>query len=269
MAKKTSIKFPGGYQGIALTSTNESVQEELFLPADGRLIAVNQPKNDPDFGTLVCDLKEQEIDPDRMARLQSILRVIKYPLGQSNNSIGLQIGPSGLLDCQAFIVDRGAGGKASIAQASEFEGGPFHCGTGGCIHKHGLDDDGNPISALHFVTNALFWKDDVQDGPLRFEDEYNQGYDGPYYTPVHLGWAGLDWAWWTTSHWQLEREEHDTGKIKRQPPPMRVVPWGGGGGKKPLPLTPTPGGHLIGGFGGGGGVGGGGVVVCVLAIVSE
>jgi len=258
MAKKTSIKFPGGYQGIALTSTNESVQEELFLPADGRLIAVNQPKNDPDFGTLVCDLKEQEIDPDRMARLQSILRVIKYPLGQSNNSIGLQIGPSGLLDCQAFIVDRGAGGKASIAQASEFEGGPFHCGTGGCIHKHGLDDDGNPISALHFVTNALFWKDDVQDGPLRFEDEYNQGYDGPYYTPVHLGWAGLDWAWWTTSHWQLEREEHDTGKIKRQPPPMRVVPWGGGGGKKPLPLTPTPGGHLIGGFGGGGGVGGGG-----------
>ncbi len=238
MATETPQKFPRGHAGALVTSTNEAVQEEVFIPAGGLLVAVNTRGNDHDFGTLVADLKENGIDPDALARIQSIMRVVKYPFGEQNCSLGLQIGPSGLGDCKGFIVDSYAEGGMAVAQASKFAGGPFHCGTGKCRHKKGEDDEGNPISPLHFVTKTLFWRDDEEDGPLRFEGPYPEvGPDGPFNIPVHLSWDEdmLDWAWWTTTHIQLSPKPTDTGRPKKRDrwPYTPTVPT-------IRPVTPTP-----------------------------
>jgi hypothetical protein len=226
----------------------ENQQEDIFLPCDDRLVAVNVGP-DPTYGSLVYDTnKNNEYDGERSAWLQSAFRVIKRPLGAAN-AIGFQLyftgngetkggffvdtgdgsstqpdapgtttasGGSGMVatgsvgSAYATIwnkqpttyttTNQGASGGIIIGQGSYNDGGPFHVGNKNDKHKNGIDADGNPINSLHIDTEANFYRNQAQDGPLRFENDYQKGQDAPIVVPVHLGWTGQDWAWWSTSY---------------------------------------------------------------------
>jgi hypothetical protein len=232
-------KIPKGHYGIVLATTEEYKQTDLFMPTDRRLVAVNYA-GDHEMGSPVCDLTENfEYDIDRMAFLQSALRVLKIPPGEKHNALGFQLGPSGCGDTRGgYFVDRdpgsGDGTSKVVGQGSVYEGGPFDCGTGKCKHKRGLDKDKNKYVSLHITTRALFRKDDEKDGPLRFEDKYEEGYDRSQIVPVHLAWTGVDWAWWTTTDWYWSPPP--------PPPPYPPPPYPPDGSNPPSspPTPPTP-----------------------------
>lgn len=260
--KKVEIKYPAGWRGVSYTDTLESRQEELFLPTENMLVAVNFAGKF-DYGTVVIDLdKKNNIDPDRAARLQSAFRVIKYPLGEEWSAIAIQLGPSGQKDTKAYFCDRlgaslgaefgasAAGdapvaveGKIAVAKGSYFERGPFDCGTGKCEHKIGEDDDGNPISSLHISTKALFRKNDDEDGPLKFESPLPPpNIDLNFRVNVHLSWdkATKKWYWWSTAPmvgtYPLNPHEYQPGTIKPQPADVASV-----GSRPGEPVKPDPG----------------------------
>lgn len=221
-------KFPGGTVGAIMSATDENQQEDVFLHCDPRMVAVNV-NGDPELGSLVYDLNgENEYDAERGARLQSMMRVIKRPLGTAN-AIAWQLGSSGQSDTGGgYVIDdtSGGGGGFVIAQAGADAGGPLDVGDGQCKHQLGKDADGNPISSLHITTKALFRKNNAEDGPIRFEDAYEEGEDGwkPY--PVHLAWTGVDWAPFV----KLDIGPTPTGKPRPFPLPL---PRGGAPTKVP------------------------------------
>ena len=71
-------KVPVGTIGIAHIGTEEKTQKDLFFPAGLHpLIAVNFAGED-EYGSVVADLNDDnEIDPDRCARLQRMMRVVR------------------------------------------------------------------------------------------------------------------------------------------------------------------------------------------------
>lgn len=228
-------KFPGGTVGIVLASTDENQQEDVFFHCDPRLVAVNV-NGDPELGSLVYDLNENsEYDRERGARLQSIFRVIKKPLGTAN-AIAMQLGSAGQSDTGGgYVIDDkgGGGGGYVIGQLGEDSGGPLDVGDGKCKHQTGKDADGNPIGSTHITTRALFRKgNNAQDGPIRFEDTYEEGEDGWKVYPVHLGWTGADWALYM---------KHDIGPTPTPTPRPRPRPRPGGPTKFPDPQLPRPG----------------------------
>lgn len=262
-------KFPNGTVGIALSGTYEYSQEELFFAMDPRLVAVNF---DGDFhmGSLVCDLDgDDKIDNTRMARLQSMMRVVKKPNGD-HNAIAWNIGRSGKGDTRGgFVADMirpdvstpgrapvatgvskatdmaptpapSGGGSLVLALASTNDGGPFDVGSGNCKHQHGQDEDGNHIVSLHISTKAYFRRNDTEDGALRFE-QYQQGQEAQHVVPVHLGWTGGDWAWWTTSWWYVPPWEPERPQPLRPDIPTGVKdplrPGTATGGARPVTYT--------------------------------
>lgn len=87
--------LPKGYPGVVLVTTNVTKQEELFVPAGGGpLIAVDHA-GDPSLATLVSDLTdEDELDPDRRARLHTMMRVVRVgkAIGLAqNNALAWQL----------------------------------------------------------------------------------------------------------------------------------------------------------------------------------
>lgn len=228
--KRAWPKFPKGAIGITLTSNNEEEQEDLYFPTDPRLIAVNKA-GDKDMGSLVFDLNNKfEIDPDRGARLQSMMRVLKKPPGAKENALAWNIGPSGCEDTYGgYVIDRetdnpasrpkatgsGAGlsrptvtelpvqqkGKGKvISRVSRNDGGPFDVGTGKCRHVIGQDADGHKVTRLHFDIATLFRRNDSEDGPLNVTD-WLPGDELNKKVKVKFGWnaGALKWDWYTTT----------------------------------------------------------------------
>ena len=225
--KRAWPKFPKGSVGISLIADEEENQVDLFHPTDPRLVAVNKA-GDKDMGSLVFDLtKDFEFDKDRGVPLQSMMWVLKKPLGASN-AIAWQLGPSGCKDTRGgyvmddstggagvaqsgagagqsrpTVVEEPGGGKQSkvVARASRNNGGPFDVGSGKCRHVLGRDADGNPIARLHFDINTLFRQDDGQDGPLNVTN-WKKGEAQDKKVPVNFGWNGAaqKWDWWTTTY---------------------------------------------------------------------
>jgi hypothetical protein len=276
-------KLPAGTVGWTGSTMQENQQEDVFMPCDTRLVAVNVGP-DGTFGTLVYDTNQaNEYDRDRSAWLQSAFRVIKKPLGKPN-SIGFQLYLSGNKDTKGgFFVDKGDGGTARpntatggkaiggsnmvatgghsaaggahgaapenagiheenvgksggviIGQGSFNDGGPFHVGNKSDKHNKGTDADGNPINALHLWTGANFYRNQAHDGPLRFETVYKKGQDQKIIVPVHLGWTGVDWAWWSTSYFY-----QPPGETRPNPPPYTTP------GNTIRPSVTTPGNTTI------------------------
>lgn len=96
-------KMPDGMVGISLIGNDEDRQVDLFFPTDPRLISVNFA-GDKDMGSLVFDLtKKFEIDGERGAPLQAIMRVVKKPMG-AENSLAWQIDDSGCSDVHGGYV---------------------------------------------------------------------------------------------------------------------------------------------------------------------
>tara|TARA_R110002072_G_scaffold35076_2_gene104152 strand:- start:5003 stop:7939 length:2937 start_codon:yes stop_codon:yes gene_type:complete len=153
------------------------------------------------------------------------------------------------------------------ALASAHAGGPFDVGEAADIHRVGLDEDGNPINALHLSTRALF-RGGGGDGPLYFEggqQEAATGYGGR--APVHLRWnpnrshigpcgetlrGAWDWVAEVPFFVPEDREPPPPGGDKiiignppwpPFPPQPPQPPWG-------PPGSPPPGGGPPGGGGG-------------------
>lgn len=191
--------------GIVLSSTNESMQEDLFFPTDPRLFAVNV-NGEPNCGTLVFDLNSKnEPDQDRGARLQSAFRVIKKPLGL-DNAIAFQIGPSGKHDTGGgWFTDIPDGlcadNQIAIAQGSWVSLGCLHVGHLNDKHQIGKDNDGNQINPLHVYMLANFYRSFDEDGPLNVGVYQPPGPDQQIKVPVHFGFnhALQVWDWWSTS----------------------------------------------------------------------
>ncbi len=234
-------KFSSSEYGLVVSATNEEKQIEYFFPTwTGRLIAVNQA-GDPKMGTLVCDLDDNfGVDPGRTSPLQSMMRVVKKPMG-SANAISWTIGESGCGDVRGgFVGERpegGGPGDHAFGLASYNDGGPLCVGSKTDKHRRGLDGDNHVINSLHIKTEALFRRDDVKDGPLRFESDYLDGNDFPIPVKVHLGWTGNDWAWYSSCFFYIPADllKPQTG-IPRYPnaPTGSIVPGIG--------TTPTQGG---------------------------
>ena len=195
--------FAKGIFGLVVSATNEEKQIEYFFPSwTGQLISVNQA-GDPRMGTLVCDLTSGfSVDASRTSPLQSMIRVIKKPLG-AENALAWNIDKTGCGDTRGgFVGERPEGGGEedyAFGLASYSDGGPLCVGSKTDKHRKGLDDDKHVINSLHIKTAALFRLNDVEDGPLRFERPYKIGTEFEQPVAVHLAWTGEDWAWYTTS----------------------------------------------------------------------
>lgn len=89
--------FPLGFRGIAVPASNESEQVDQFLPTDPRLVAP-QVDGEAKMASIVVDLKENRIDNERTAGVDTLLRVIKDPRGKvpfAGNSLALTLCPGG------------------------------------------------------------------------------------------------------------------------------------------------------------------------------
>lgn len=223
---KSYPKIPKGASGISLVANWEDRQIDLWHHTDPRLVAANYA-GDPDIGSAVMDLnKDNELDEDRYARLQSAFRVLKKPLG-GKNALGFQLGPSGLGDTRGgFFVDRpetpaGAtvtGESKAIGMGSRYDRGPFDCGP--CKkHNAGKDADGNLVGPLHLRIETFFRQNDTKDGPLKISN-WIQGVDQSYPVDVHFDFDGQNWNWYTTS--DTTWCEHPPAPEPPYPPPP---PW--------------------------------------------
>lgn len=112
--KKTAWPKPvANAVGISLTANVERDQVDLFFPTDPRIIAPNYA-GDKDMGTPVCDLNEKfEVDPERAQGIQSMMRVVKKPLG-GKNVIAWQLGDTGCGDTKGgHVIDKPTAGGSS------------------------------------------------------------------------------------------------------------------------------------------------------------
>lgn len=144
-----------------------------------------------------------------------------------------------------------AQGGVTIGQGSYHYSGPLHVGASkGDKHYHGDDADGNPINGLHIWAKMNFYLNQVEDGPLRIET-WQPGNDQDIVVPVHFGWTGQDWAWWSTSHfYSPDPPPYPPPPYPPYPPtitPVPFFPWPWpapvptpGPGPAPYPNVPTP-----------------------------
>lgn len=157
-------------------------------------------------------------------------------LGQDEH-LGEKLGEFG-----AFVPrPTAAHGVALMAQIGG--SGPIHAGHQNDKHRHGEDRDGNPINAAHISTNAYFFRDQSNDGPLLFEGDYPNPPPLPLISRTHLSWQGSGshpfagggnptgyWRWWSEVPYVVPT----TGGPRNQIPPRAP-------GSPPPTGGPTPG----------------------------
>ena len=211
----TSSSLTVGTIGVALVGTEETEQKNLFFPSGtSPHIAVNN-SGDAQAGTFVADMKfdpvsgDPVIDPDRCARLQTMIRVVRpssYDCGGLviDNALAWNLAPTGLFGTTENVAGGGIvydkGGKkgvilqiptlggpsviqvvptgspdpitqGTLGLASARFSGPFEVGAPtGDQHKLGITADNEEINALHLSSNAYFYANEIQDGPLFFEN---------------------------------------------------------------------------------------------------
>ncbi len=156
-------KYAMGQKGLLVAGTEENSQEPLFIPFDSTLVAVNYA-GDASVGTIVYDLNaSSEIDEDRGARLQSLMRVVVKPkalprfkrsfVDNLTNVLALNLSPvTGQRDSLAGVFYDGA----TLMSTSSW-GGPLGRGPSTCQHTYGVTGDKGQIRPLHLSTGALFY----------------------------------------------------------------------------------------------------------------
>jgi hypothetical protein len=226
--------YPSGYRGLVISGNEEKTQEDIFVPVDDRLIAMNGHA-DPAYGTLVCDvvhafvgttasLKISDIDPTRAVPLQSIFRVLKginvktvqtiEGTGSTVHnsfswngpgSIALQLGESEVNDCSGGLLyeyDAGLPSSERLSMAatlSHRRGGPFCVGTDlGDAGGGKTLDIGGDLKA--------------REGGLGFTEVFNQAGGGVTTTKKrfdtglreeHVIGRDVDGTWLTAGHLSL------------------------------------------------------------------
>ena len=145
-------EFPVGWYGLTLPADWEDEQQELFMPTDPRMVAMQSPASSPMKGSLVVDLvhtpgatssvtgdayAKDKVDRERTARLQSKDWVIMRPrspwvnfpdwadpVGFKQNSIAWNIGKSNNGDCRGgLIIDADSAGLGNFGYIMTGGGG--------------------------------------------------------------------------------------------------------------------------------------------------
>jgi hypothetical protein len=182
-------KFPKGFTGISLPSDWEDQQKDLFLPTDPRMIAVHR-YGDFEMGSYVCDMdKGFEVDMERAARLQSLVRVIHKPGpfwadGKGKNVISLNLTWNtckdhygGITtDLDIYTTDPTAPRMEGVL--SQHSGGPFEPADKEDQHVNDEDDDAFPLMPQHVSCETIYRKnpkihpvDPLKfDAPLQFRN---------------------------------------------------------------------------------------------------
>lgn len=146
--------------------------------------------------------------------------------------------------------DGPAGNTLGLASRERF--GPLHVGhASNDKHRYGANADGEACNSLHLDTNAYWYRNRVEDGPLAFsEREYPKPVDFEQPVRVYLSWRHDvehrweeprfgKWEWWTTSPWLEPIPPIDTPPTETPPterPPV-ITP-----GERIEPPTGQPGG---------------------------
>lgn len=239
--------FPDGW-GFYVDSALEYDDKPARMALPGFLGLV-----DPHFegteklGTPVFDVEPGGI---RSARLQSLMRVYKYPGdgclrwsgSDSDHGLALQLG-RGRDGMPGHLVFAEANDKITtspaqiLAVGSRLGGGPYHAGGGDCPHIHGKNADGESIYALHWQTGTLF-RGGIGDGPLNFGEFYDQNvFDAPFVVKSHLRWNPEKPHNWTCGaaigRWDFQSESH----FQKILPPRKPLPPKDG--VPPDPLEPA------------------------------
>lgn len=177
-AKGKSQKMAVGQRGMLVAGTEDNSQEALFIPIDSHsLIAVNWAGN-PSMGTRVFDLDgNSEVDPDRSAPLQSMMRVVKR-VG-AENVLAFNLGPTtgqGDTDAGAFFY--GDIFDATCAWASSSRGGFISTkGTKDDSHSYGDAATGDArYEPAHLSTHALFREGATANAGIGTSDEDAAGF---------------------------------------------------------------------------------------------
>ncbi|MGB0972527.1 MAG: hypothetical protein ACPGVG_16440, partial [Mycobacterium sp.] len=192
--KKVWNAFPGGYLGLTVMGTDEDDQNEYLASADPRLIAAN--RGNPNYGTLVAEVNGDDIDAERQASLQSLMRVLKKPSGKyslegnDRNALALNIGADGkAATIGGFVADHG-NVNTWVGVWSVRDSGMIDITDGECGHRIGTTADGEPISPVHASTLTLIRDkagEDQRDGPMLFEVNWPDPDDLLYPSLVHIG----------------------------------------------------------------------------------
>lgn len=199
-------KYPGGWYGLVTMAQDENDQLDLFFPADPRLVAAHTGGS-TEHSTWVVDVGlDDKVHEERRGRLHDQFRATKDALhlnfafnGHGNPGIGFgsafAIGDGG----SGSVVPGGPGSypsRAIIECLSHEKKGPIHPGSTTDRHQVGSTADGLPINGAHIWTNANYYRNKEEDGPLFFEGEWKPGSGGPRKTVV-LAWDkdALVWKW--------------------------------------------------------------------------
>lgn len=200
-------KYPGGWYGLVTMAQDENDQLDLFFPADPRLVACHTGGS-TEYSTWVVDVGlDGKVHETRKGRLHDQFRATENALHMNFAFNGK--GEPGLGFGSAFAIGDGAGGQSSVAGGPESypsraiieclsheRQGPIHPGCTDDRHQVGTTVDGLPINGAHIWTNANYYRNKDEDGPLFFEGEWKSGGAGPIKT-VTLAWDkdGLAWKW--------------------------------------------------------------------------
>jgi len=217
--------FPKNYLCMAVPSNLEREQQDLVFPVDPRLIAMNAVGSDPQVGSLVCEMKqnnEGEIDDEVCQPLQGWLKVSPGPM-DGPCARHFPRGPHPMLvinksQCEdvlgGWFWDNPSGNdnvpwaNPVAGHVSGSFGGLLNTGPPGDFHALGNSEkDGTIRNPMHMNGNA-FWifgaynyAKDIKDGgktdgngtgdgPLKHdhEDEHKIPEKGPERIPVEFVW---------------------------------------------------------------------------------
>lgn len=210
--------FPrGGEAGIVVAGSDPRDQQAMLFPLREHVAA--HRGNGHVYSTPIYDMTGDSIDYRIAGGLHSHLRVshdgVEYVPAwflagaDDDTGFGAVYGPvdggPGAQKPQTgqSVVAGPAANRAGgfgVAFAGEAKDGPFHLGHAEDKHQLTINADGEPVNPLHIRIGALFYKDKVQDGPLKLSD-WKRGAQFPQETKVEFGWNFDDevWDWYSYS----------------------------------------------------------------------
>jgi hypothetical protein len=161
--------FPQGWVGVAVAGTDESSQQNVWLPTDPRLLAVNA-NGVPEMGTVVGDLDPARTwNQERSSRLQSAWQIVLMP---EVAEIGNDKGGSLAMQFKGSALDDLAGWGLCIGEADTKKQGPT---TGG----PGTPGDDQPRRPTTGDPGEQLGKDDRPDLQGAGGAVGDKGVDGP------------------------------------------------------------------------------------------
>lgn len=241
-------RYPEHWPFFVAHGFEHKKQTPLALPGFAGLVAP-YVGGETEHGTPVWDLDAiDQVDDERRARLQTMLRVYRYPVtpvgltwsdGFEPAGVAWQWGDAGRIGGNGMVADYGQqqlrnspnAGGVFVAQGPGLQtfgvstyrgGGPGHVGSPvNDPHRIGLTPDGEIINALHSSTRTLFFGHNA-DQPLDFGGIWQKTKRAPFLVPTYLRndqRRSHNWAFGSAQGiWAWQSEAYFTEVDKWEPP---------------------------------------------------